>query len=179
LQAPVQRADGPAPDWPLDLYGALRDRGTTQYCYVPDSGHRRLIELAHDDDEVHAVPLTCEEEGVGMVVGAHLGLSRGVLLMQSSGVGNCINFLSLVDHCRVPFLSFVTMRGEFGEQNPWQFAMGQAVVPSLESVGVLTLRADAPDEVLDVAEAAIGMVDQGGRAVAVLLGQRLLGAKKF
>jgi sulfopyruvate decarboxylase alpha subunit len=172
---------GPAqqPGWPDDVYGALRRRDTTQFCFVPDSGHRRLIERAVADPEVHAVPLTCEEEGVGILAGAHLGLARGVLLMQSSGVGNCINFLSLIQHCRIPFLALVTMRGEFGEQNPWQYPMGQAVQPTLRAMGVITLRCDDVDDVLPTVEAAIGMVDRGGRSVAVLLGQRLIGAKKF
>jgi sulfopyruvate decarboxylase alpha subunit len=168
-----------APTWPDEVYGALRSRNTTQFCFVPDSGHRRLIERAVADPEVHAIPLTCEEEGVGVLAGAHLGLARGVLLMQSSGVGNCINFLSLIQHCRMPFLALVTMRGEFGEQNPWQYPMGQAVQPTLNAMGVLTLRCDHVDDVRPTVEAAIGMVDRGGRAVAVLLGQRLIGAKKF
>ena len=167
------------PTWPDDVYAVLRQRGTEQFCYVPDSGHRRLIDRALADPEVRAIPLTCEEEGVGVVAGAHLGLSRAVLLMQSSGVGNCINFLSLIQHCRIPFLSLITMRGEFGEQNPWQFAMGRAVEPTLHAMGVSTCRADSADDVLPAVEAAIGMVDRGGQTVAVLLGQRLLGAKKF
>ena len=124
--------------WQDEAYATLRERGTTQFCYVPDSGHRRLIDLAHADEAVRAIPLTTEEEGVGIAAGAHLGLTRAVLLMQSSGVGNTINFLSLVQHCRIPFLTLVTMRGEFGEQNPWQFAMGRAVEATLHAMGVTT-----------------------------------------
>lgn len=165
--------------WPDEVYARLRARVTTQFCYVPDSGHRRLIELAHKDPQVCAIPLTCEEEGVAIAAGAHLGLSRAVLLIQSSGVGNCINFLSLIQHCRIPFLTLVTMRGDFGEQNPWQFAMGRAVEPALTAMGVDVVRADHPADVLPAVDAALGMVDRGGRAVAVLLGQRLLGAKDF
>jgi sulfopyruvate decarboxylase alpha subunit len=168
-----------APPWPDEVYATLRRRGTSQFCYVPDSGHKRLIELAHADSEVRAIPLTTEEEGVGVVAGAHLGLARAVLLMQSSGVGNCVNFLSLIQHCRFPFLTLVTMRGEFGEQNPWQFAMGRAVEPVFGAMGVAVCRADGPEDVLPAVTAAIGMVDRGGQAVAVLLGQRLLGAKAF
>ncbi len=165
--------------WQEDLYALLKAKGVTQFPYVPDAGHKILIDKANADPEVRAIPLTTEEEGVGIVAGAHLGLARAVLLMQSSGVGNCVNFLSLVQHCRFPFLTLVTMRGEFGEQNPWQFAMGRAVEPVFAAMGVATCRADRPDDVLPAVTAAIGMVDRGGQAVAVLLGQRLLGAKAF
>ena len=169
----------PMRPWSQPAYSLLREAGYTQFCYVPDSGHRDLIELAHADPGATAIPLTTEEEGVAVVAGADLGGARGVLLMQSSGVGNTINMLSLVQHCAFPFLTLVTLRGDFGEQNPWQYAMGQAVEPVLAAMGVITLRAERADDVLPTVENAIGMCHPGGRAVAVLLTQRLLGAKKF
>jgi sulfopyruvate decarboxylase TPP-binding subunit len=63
--------------------------------YVPDAGHTSLIQLLSADPDVISNVLTTEEEGVAIAAGAWLGGSRSVLLMQSSGVGNCINMLSL------------------------------------------------------------------------------------
>ena len=74
---------------------------------MPDAGHSRLIELCQSDPDITDVPLTSEEEGVGLVAGAALGGQRAALLMQSSGVGNCINMLSLVEECRFPLLMIV------------------------------------------------------------------------
>ena len=146
---------------------------------MPDAGHKVLIELALADPEVHAIPLTTEEEGVGVIAGADLGGARAVLLLQSSGVGNCVNFLSLVKAARFPMLLVVSMRGDFGEGNPWQYPMGQAVEPALHAMGVVTLRADHADDVVPMANAAADMVYQGGQAVGLLLTQRLIGAKQF
>jgi sulfopyruvate decarboxylase alpha subunit len=165
--------------WPDALYDLLRDSGVTQFCYVPDAGHKVLIDRSLADPDVHSVPLTTEEEGVAMVAGADLGGARAVLLMQSSGVGNCINMLSLTQGGRFPLLTLVSMRGEYGEGNPWQFAMGQAVEPVLKAMGVIVLRAEHPDEVITAVTAAITMAYQAGQQVAVLLTQRLVGAKKF
>jgi sulfopyruvate decarboxylase TPP-binding subunit len=144
----------------------------TQFAYAPDAGHRILIDRSLADPEVHSVALTSEEEGLAM-------LARGVLLMQSSGTGNCINMLSLIKGGRFPFLTLVSMRGDFGEGNPWQFPMGQAVQPVLEAMGVICLRAERPEEVVPTVGAALTMVFQSGQAVAVLLTQKLLGAKQF
>ena len=91
-----------------------------QVAYVPDAGHTRLIERVHAAPAMTPVVLTTEEEGVALCAGAWLGGERSVLLMQSSGVGNCINMLSLIRLGRFPFLTLVTMRGEWGEVNPWQ-----------------------------------------------------------
>jgi sulfopyruvate decarboxylase TPP-binding subunit len=172
--------DGGAPaQWQDDLYDLLRRHDVTQFAYVPDAGHRVLIARALADPRVRAVALTTEEEGVALLAGADLGGARGVLLMQSSGAGNCINMLSLIKGGRFPFLALVSMRGDFGEGNPWQFPMGQAVEPVLRSMGVICLRAEQPLEVPPTVGAALTMVFQGGQAVAVLLTQKLIGAKEF
>jgi sulfopyruvate decarboxylase alpha subunit len=165
--------------WQDRLYDLLRQSGVTIFSYVPDAGHKIAIERAQSDAGVIAVPLTTEEEGIGLAAGAHLGGAQSVLLMQSSGVGNCINLLSLITNGRFPFLTFVSMRGEFGEGNPWQFAMGKAVQPVLEAMGVTCLRVETPDDVIPVSEAAITMAFKAEIPVAVLLAQRLLGAKAF
>ena len=165
--------------WPDELYDLLRGNGVTQFAYVPDAGHKVLINRSLADPDAFSISLTTEEEGVALAAGADLGGQRAVLLMQSSGVGNCINMLSLTAGGRFPFLTIVSMRGDFGEGNPWQFQMGQATQKVLEAMGVIVVRADEPDEVIKVASAAITMAYHSGMAVAILLGQRLIGAKKF
>ena len=165
--------------WQDALYELLRRWQVTQFSFVPDAGHARLIDRAIADPGAVDVPLTSEEEGVALMAGADLGGARGVLMLQSSGVGNCVNFLSLVKTARFPMLMLVSMRGEFGEGNPWQVPMGQAVRPVLEAMGVIVYEANRPDEVEAVAEAAATLVWKSGQAVAVLLTQRLIGAKRF
>jgi sulfopyruvate decarboxylase alpha subunit len=168
-----------APRWQDQLYDLLRRNGITLFAYVPDAGHRILIDRSLADPDVHSVALTTEEEGVALVAGADLGGARAVLLMQSSGAGNCINMLSLIKGGRFPFLTLLSMRGDFGEGNPWQYPMGEAVEPILQSMGVICLRIDRPEDVIPTVSAALTMVFQAGRAVAVLLTQKLLGAKAF
>jgi len=165
--------------WQDELYDLLRRHNVTQFAYVPDAGHRILIDRSLADPEVHSVALTTEEEGVALMAGADLGGARGVLLMQSSGTGNCINMLSLIKGGHFPFLTLLSMRGDFGEGNPWQYPMGQAVEPVLSAMGVICLRIERPEDVVPTVSAALTMVFQGGNAVAVLLTQRLLGAKAF
>lgn len=151
-----------------------------QVAYVPDAGHRRLIELCRADGELRAVPLTTEEEGMGLLAGAWLGGERGALLMQSSGVGNCINAIaSLTRSCQFPLFMLITMRGEWGEGNPWQLTMGRAVAPVLDAVGVRVVAVDNADEIEAAVTAMLSMSYTTASATAVLLTQRLLGAKAF
>ena len=165
--------------WPDEIYRILRDWDVTQFSYVPDAGHAVLINRSLEDPEVHSVGLTTEEEGVAMLAGAHLGGARGVVLMQSSGVGNCVNMFSLVKNGQFPMLILVSMRGDFGEGNPWQMPMGQAVQPILDACGFICMRVEQPAEVASTLQAACTMVYQAGQAVAVLLSQQLIGAKAF
>ena len=165
--------------WQHDLYDLLRRHDITQFCYVPDAGHSILIDRSLADPDVRSIPLTTEEEGVALIAGADLGGARAVLLMQSSGVGNCINMLSLIKGARFPFLTLVSMRGDFGEGNPWQYPMGQATQPVLEAMGVICLRVERPEDLVKAMNAALTMVFKSGQAVAVLLTQNLIGAKPF
>ncbi|MGO8917962.1 MAG: phosphonopyruvate decarboxylase [Stellaceae bacterium] len=171
--------DETPPSWQNELYELLRRHGVTQFAYVPDAGHRVLIDRSLADPAAQSVALTTEEEGVALLAGADLGGARGVLLMQSSGVGNCINMLSLIKGGRFPFLTLVSMRGDYGEGNPWQYPMGQAVEPVLQAMGVICMRIERPEEVTPTVVAALTMVFQSGNAVAVLLTQKLIGAKPF
>src|SRR5216683_6716678 len=172
-------SNGNAARWQDQLYDLLRRNNVTQFSYVPDAGHSILIDRSLADPGVHSIALTTEEEGVALIAGADLGGARGVLLMQSSGTGNCVNMLSLIKGGHFPFLTLVSMRGDFGEGNPWQYPMGQAVEPVLAAMGVICLRIERPEEVVPTVEGALTMVFQGGNAVAVLLTQKLLGAKAF
>jgi sulfopyruvate decarboxylase alpha subunit len=161
--------------WPDAIYAQFRRVGIRQVGYVPDAGHSRLIELCKSDPDIADVVLTTEEEGVGLVAGAALGGERAALLMQSSGVGNCINMFSLIQNCGFPCFILVTMRGEFAEFNPWQVPMGSITDASLKLCGFLTYRIDTPEEVDEIVAAGCDMAFDGNQPVAVLLSQRLIG----
>jgi len=166
-------------DWPDQLFEVLKAAGVKQVAYVPDAGHARLIERVESDPGMRGIVLTTEEEGVALACGAWLGGERAVLLMQSSGVGNCVNMFSLVANCRFPFLTLVTMRGEWAEFNPWQVPMAKATQRVLEAMGISVLRATRPGDVAETVQAAADAAFESDQAVAVLLSQRLIGRKSW
>jgi sulfopyruvate decarboxylase alpha subunit len=166
-------------DWPALAHQVLKTLGVSQVAYVPDAGHRKLIELCQADPAMRAIPLTTEEEGVGLAAGAWLGGERAVLLMQSSGVGNCPNTLAMMKSCGFPFLTLVTMRGDWGEFNPWQLPMGQTTAATLELAGCAVYRAETPDAVAPAFEAAGRLAFDAGAMAAVLIAQKLIGTKSF
>ena len=172
--SPATRSE---PSWPDRIHATFTRVGIRQVGYVPDAGHSRLIDLCRNDPAIADVVLTTEEEGVGLVAGATLGGQRAALLMQSSGVGNCINMFSLLRTCGFPCVIVVTMRGEFAEFNPWQVPMGSITETSLKSCGFLTYRVDGAEDVDEIVDAGCDMAFGGNLAVAILLSQRLIGRK--
>jgi len=165
--------------WQEEIYLQLEAADVRQVAYVPDAGHAHVILRAQEDKRVRDVVLTTEEEGVALAAGAWLGGQRAVLLMQSSGVGNCVNMFSLLDSCRFPFCALVTMRGEFAEFNPWQGPMGRATQSVMEQMGITVHRVSRAEDVADVVGAALASAFEGGERVAVLLSQSLIGRKKW
>jgi sulfopyruvate decarboxylase alpha subunit len=172
VNAPAQTTD-----WPDRLFDTLKRAGIAQVGYVPDAGHARLIDRCRADAQIRDIVLTTEEEGVALAAGAWLGGQRCALLMQSSGVGNCINMLSLMRTCRFPMLMFITMRGEWEEFNPWQVPMGSIVDPVLKLCEAEVYRARESGEVEGLAERAASQAFGDERIVAVLLSQQLIGKK--
>jgi sulfopyruvate decarboxylase alpha subunit len=165
--------------WPEEVFRTLKEAGVRQVGYVPDAGHKRLIELCLADRELRAVVLSTEEEGIGLAAGAWLGGARSALLMQSSGVGNCINALGMTRECRFPLLMLITMRGQFGEFNPWQVPMGQATPGVLSAMGVVVHEANTAAEIAPTVNAAARLAYGSYQAAAVLIAQGVIGIKSF
>ena len=165
--------------WPQDIYDVLQDAHVTQVAYVPDAGHSALIKSCQANPQMHTISLTSEEEGVAMLAGSWLGGARGVLLMQSSGVGNCINMLSLFQECRLPLLMIVTMRGVWGEFNPWQVPLGSSTADALTTAGVSVHSVEQAHDIRQTVYAASQLAFNTYRPVAVLIQQRVIGFKNW
>jgi len=166
-----------AQPWAAKLHRVLKSAGVTHMSYVPDAGHASLIDLFAADPDVISNVLTSEQEGVAIAAGAWLGGKRSVLLLQSSGVGNCINMLSLMAIGRFPLLMLVTMRGEWAEFNPWQVPMGRATEPALNAIGVRTFRAETAEDLIEIAGSAATLAYEADQQIAVLISQRMIGRK--
>ncbi len=166
-------------DWPQDVFDAMAARAIATVVTVPDGGLTELLALCEVDAGTRIVTLTTEEEGIGITTGLWLGGRRGMVAMQSSGVGNCINALGYVATLRAPCLMLVTMRGQWGEFNPWQVPMGQAVQPVLEAMGVKCFPVDEAERVGETFAAAADLAFSGDFSAAVLVGQRVIGTQGF
>lgn len=168
-----------AHDWSSDVFEAMKARSIDTVCTIPDGGLTRLLKMVGADSAMRLVTLTTEEEGIGIATGLWLGGKRALVAMQSSGVGNCINAVGYPLTLRTPLLMLVTMRGQWGEFNPWQNAMGQGTRTVLETMGVKCYPVDRADEIGETFAAAADMAFNGSQSTAVLVSQRVIGAKGF
>jgi sulfopyruvate decarboxylase alpha subunit len=166
-------------DWPQDVFREIKARNISTVCTVPDGGLTNLLNLIGADPGMRLVTLTTEEEGIGVATGCWLGGERAMIAMQSSGVGNCINAMGLPATFRAPCLMLVTMRGQWGEFNPWQVPMGQATRTVLEAVGVKCFPVEKASEVGETFVAAADLAFNSRVSAAVLVSQRIIGAKGF
>jgi sulfopyruvate decarboxylase alpha subunit len=165
--------------WSDDVLREMKTRDIRTVCTIPDGGLTRLLNLVKSDPAHRLVTLTTEEEGIGIATGCWLGGEKAMIAMQSSGVGNCINALGLATAYRAPCLMLVTMRGMWGEFNPWQVQMGMGARPALEAVGVRCFPVEHADEIGETFAAAADIAFNGRLSAAVLVSQRVIGAKGF
>ena len=165
--------------WSDDVFREMKARDIRTVCTIPDGGLTKLLDMVKADRGQRLVTLTTEEEGVGIATGCWLGGEKAMLAMQSSGVGNCINALGLPTAFRAPCLMLVTMRGIWGEFNPWQLQMGNGTRPALEAVGVRCFPVEHAAAVGETFAAAADLAFNGRMSAAVLVSQRVIGAKGF
>ncbi|MYK60224.1 MAG: phosphonopyruvate decarboxylase [Rhodospirillaceae bacterium] len=168
-----------AADWSADAVAALRALDVRQIAYVPDAGLTRFLDLAAAEDRIAMTSVATEEDAVAQCCGAWLGGQRALAAMQSSGVGNIPNMLSLPRVCGMPLLMLVTMRGEPGETNPWQESTGRAMPALLEAMGVDVRRVENADEVGPALALAGADAFEGDRRICLQLAQSLIGFKGF
>jgi len=168
-----------AGSWSDDIFEAMRKRNIDTVATVPDAGLTRILNKTDETPGMNVVTLTTEEEGVAVVTGLWLGGRRGLLAMQSSGVGNTINALGLPLAYRAPCLMLVTMRGQWGEFNSWQVPMGQATPAVLAAMGVKVFPVSEPAMAGETFAAAADLAFNGRFSAAVLIGQRVIGTKTF
>jgi sulfopyruvate decarboxylase subunit alpha len=95
-----------------------------------------VLQLIAGRKAITQIPVTREEEGVGLCAGAYLGGAKPALLMQNSGLGNSINaLLSLTRLYHIGLLLVIGYRGRLGEEQiEAQMPMGAATTKLLDIV---------------------------------------------
>ena len=130
---------------------------------------QQLLTLVGEDAQIIHVPVTREEEGVGLCAGSWMVGRRPALLMQNSGLGNCINALASLDILYgIPLLMIISHRGGAGEPMVGQVPMGRLTVPLLDAIQI-THFSPASAEAENTVNAACELAAASRRPAAILL----------
>ena len=133
-------------NWAETIVNCLKESDVSLVAYVPDISIHQVTRLMEEDDYFHVVSATREEEAIGIATGAYATGRNAAVFMQSSGFGNCVNALaSLCLPARVPLPMFINLRGEVGEFNIAQVAMGRSTRPILDTLGIPYYTLDTDD----------------------------------
>jgi len=166
------------PSWFKHMADVLRRNDIRLFATVPDYIVSHVLEHLWADPACTVVTATREEEALGILSGAWLGGQRGALLMQNSGLGNCINTLGSFNVAsQLPVVLVISHRGDLGEFNPAQVPMGQATERILDA---LAIRHVMPRSVADLEAQADGLVKlcyTQSLPVAFVLPSELTGGK--
>jgi len=118
-----------------ELIALLKKQGVDFTASLPCEKIKTLLEMV--GQSFYHVPLTREEEGVGICAGAALSGKQPAMFVQSSGIGNMINaLLSLTQFYELPLALFVSQRGIYKEKIKAQFPMGRRLPAILTGAGI-------------------------------------------
>ena len=167
-------SEGSDVSWAECLVQCLKDSDISLVAYVPDISIDQATRLMTDDPSFHLVSATREEEAIGIAVGAYAVGRKSAVFMQSSGFGNCLNAIgSLCIPYRVPIPLFINLRGELGEFNIGQVAMGRATRPILDVLGLPHYTLTEERDMDRVVKGAIQLCYASREPVAVCLTPQL------
>jgi len=165
-------------DWPEKIVSVLKANNICSISFVPDAVIGKILKIAEKDPYFNVTTLAREEEGIGIITGEYLGGRYGVLMMQSAGIGNCVNALaSLAIPYQIPFLILISQRGELGEFNACHMIMGKAIRRILDALGIQHHTLDREDNVETILNGAIKTAYSSDQPVAVILSTALVGWK--
>ncbi|MDO5848722.1 MAG: sulfopyruvate decarboxylase subunit alpha [Methanobrevibacter sp.] len=152
------------------IYNGIKDAGIDFIVSVPCVNLTRLLNMIDEDDEITHIPVTREEEGIGICAGAYMGGKKTAILMQNSGLGNCINALkSLTELYHFPLVMIMSHRGTEGEQICGQVPMGESTPSILEGMKYDYHKPETPEEAYGNVKNSWIESEKTGKPVSILL----------
>ena len=165
-------------NWADQIIKTLKDWDTSLIVYVPDISIHQVTSLIDQDPFFRLVSATREEEAIGIAVGSYAAGRNAAVFMQSSGFGNCINALtSLCIPARTPIPMFINLRGGLGEFNMAQVAMGRAVRPIMDQLGLVHFTLEDDRNLDKILDGAMKLCHSNRQPLAICLTQMLHGGK--
>lgn len=152
------------------VYDGMKDAGVDFIVSVPCVNLTKILNMIDEDDDIIHVPVTREEEGIGICAGAYLGGKKPAILMQNSGLGNSINALkSLTQLYEMPLLMVMSHRGTEGETICGQVPMGESTPLILEAMDFKFFKPGTAEGAYEDILNAWDLSVEEGRPVSVLL----------
>ncbi|WP_406670919.1 sulfopyruvate decarboxylase subunit alpha [Methanolobus sp. ZRKC4] len=152
------------------IFKGIKDAGIDFIVSVPCVNLKELIPMVDADPDIIHVPVTREEEGVGVCAGAFMGGKRPAMLMQNSGLGNSINALASLNQLYgIPLLMIISHRGVEGEPIVAQVPMGQLTSKLLDTMEIPYFLPQKGVDPADIIVKAWNAASEQKKPVAVLL----------
>ena len=157
----------------IALYEMIKDSGIDLILSLPCILLKGLLEEIDERDEIQKIPITREEEGVGIAAGAYLGGRTPALLIQNSGLGNSVNAIkSLLQLYKIPVIFIISHRGAEGEKIIAQIPMGQLTPSLLDLLNIKKFIIDSLEKV-KVIKNAVEFSKKSKKSVGILLKRQL------
>ena len=155
------------------LYEEIKRSGINLILSLPCIMLKGLLLIIEERKDIQHIPITREEEGVGIAAGAYLGGKLPAILMQNSGLGNSINAIkSLLHLYRIPVVFIMSHRGAEGEKIAAQIPMGQLTLNLLDLVEIPTFVIDSSEKIKEITY-AVNVSNQSNKSIGIVLEKKL------
>jgi sulfopyruvate decarboxylase subunit alpha len=153
----------------IELYEMIKNSGIDLILSLPCILLKGLIVEINIRHEIQNIPITREEEGVGIAAGAYLGGRTPAILMQNSGLGNSVNAIkSLLQLYNIPVIFIMSHRGAEGERISAQIPMGKLTPSLLDLLNIKKFIISSVDDI-KIIKRAVNLSVKTKNSVGILL----------
>ncbi len=157
----------------LSLYNSIKNAGIDLILSLPCIMLKDLLTVIEERKEIQHIPITREEEGVGIAAGAYLGGKTPAIIMQNSALGNSINAIkSLLHLYRIPVVFIMSHRGAEGEKILAQIPMGQLTPDLLDLLDIQKFIVNSKEDIKKITW-AINTSIESKSSVGIVLQKKL------
>ncbi len=134
---PARAGAAAVPDYASLVIEGLREAGVTIVTFLPESLLKGVYRRLPHEDGIRTIRVSNEAEMPGIVAGAYLGGTRGIMIMENSGIRQaCEPIARFTLTHQMPLVMILAYRGDLGERNWWGHAHGQTMVPILDALRI-------------------------------------------
>jgi sulfopyruvate decarboxylase subunit alpha len=157
-----------------EIVDSLKEAGIDFVASLTEANLHELVIALGEDPGVHHVPVTREEEGIGICAGAYLGGKKPAMVMNAGFLLSANALATVCIHPGIPVLMLIGHSGGVGEENAGHATVGSLTEPILQAMHIVYEKVGRFEEIRPTIRDSQILARSSRRPTAIVLNKQAL-----